>query len=358
MEMSKEPQRHDEISVKELILNIRKWIMFIISKWMIILVFVVVGGIAGFLYAKSKETKYAAECTFVLDEGKSGGNALNNLSFLGMDVGNASAGLFTSAKNIIWLYTSRLMLHQTLLTPVEYNGRKRLLIDIFLDENGLRRKMQEVPSLKSLTFKEGTAMDSLTNEQSSIILSCIGMLKGKEYLKVSENSGADNIITVSFQSKDELFSKLFTETLVNKVNQYYIKTKTEKTNEEIRVLSRKADSTKAVLNAGMHQVASYIEDVPFPNPNRATLRVAPERKKVDVEATSAMYIELVKTLETRRMALAQETPLIQIIDGPVFPLDAIRPSAVRMGMVGAFLFGSIIIAVLIVVKWYKSILQS
>jgi hypothetical protein len=352
-----EQKSSDDISIKELILNIRKWIAFIFSKWKIILVVMAAGGIAGYFYARSKDTLYQAESTFVLDEGKSGGSALSGLAFLGMGGGDASVGLFSSTQNIIWLYKSRLMLHQTLLSQVNYGGKKRLLIDIFLDENGLRKKIDPA-LLKNIDFKEGTPVDSLNAGQSNVMLACIGMLKGEEYLEILETNKAENLITISFKSRDEQFSKLFTEVLVNNVNQYYIATKTKKTNEEIKVLERKADSARMMLNANMYEVASSIDAVPNANPLKMTLRVAPQRKKVDVDAATAMYIELAKNLETRRMALAQETPLIQIVDGPVYPLNVIKPSSIKLAIMGALLFAFLTSALLILIKWYRNIMGS
>ena len=353
-----EQKNSDDISVKELILNIRKWVVFIFSKWKLLFILMVAGGVAGYFYGKSKPTLYQAESTFVLDEGKSTGSALSGLAFLGMGGDNASAGLFSSTQNIMWLYKSRLMLHQTLMSQVNYNKRKRLLIDIFLDENGLREKIDPVHSLKNIGFKEGTPVDSLNTEQSNIVLACIGMLKGNDYLSVLETNKAENLITISFKSRDEQFSKLFTEVLVNNVNQYYIETKTKKTNEEIKVLERKADSARMMLNSNMYEAASSIDAVPNANPLKTTLRVAPQRKKVDVDAATAMYVELARNLETRRMALAQETPLIQIVDGPIYPLDVIRPSSVKLAIMGALLFAVLTSIILILVKWYRSIIHS
>ncbi len=353
-----EQKNSDDLSLKELILNIRKWIAFIFSKWKLILILTVAGGVAGYFYGKSKPTLYQAESTFVLDEGKASGSALSGLAFLGMGGDNSSAGLFSSTENIMWLYKSRLMLHKTLLSQVNYKGAKRLLIDIFLDENGLREKVDKVHLLKNIGFKEGTPVDSLNAEQSNVMLACIGMLKGEEYLRVLETSKAENLITISFKSRDEQFSKLLTEVLVNNVNQYYIETKTKKTNEEIKVLERKADSARMMLNTNMYEVASSVDAVPNANPLKATLRVAPQRKKVDVDAATAMYVELAKNLETRRMALAQETPLIQIVDGPVYPLDVIKPSSVKLGIIGAILFAVLTSVILILVKWYRNIIVS
>lgn len=357
MQANQQVKQNEEISIKELLLILRKQIVYIRSQWKIILVLFIIGGVAGYVYARSKTPLFQAESTFVLDEGRSGGGAFSGLALLGMG-SDASAGLFSSTQNIVWLYKSRMMLYQTLITPATYNGRQRLLIDIFLDESGIRKEINKDPQLKNIHFQEGKTLDSLSKEQTSLVLSCINMLRKPKYLEVTETSKAENLITVSFKSKDEQFSKLFTETLVNNVNQYYIKTKTEKTTVEVELLERKVDSARMMLSTNMYQVASSVEDIPYANPGKATLQVTPSRKRIDVDAMSAMYVELSKNLETRRMALAQETPLIQLLDGPVYPLNVIKPSGVMLATVGAILCTLLAIVILIARNWYKSIMKS
>lgn len=358
MQSDMDVQQTNEVSIKELLLRIRKRVVYVISQWKIVLALFIIGGVIGYFYARSKDTLYQAQSIFVLDEGKSSGSAISGLALLGIGSGNASSGLFTSAKNIIWLYKSRLMLNETLMSNVNYKGKPKLLIDIFLDENGLRKQMNQSEALKGLTFKPGLLQDSMTNEQRSIMLSCVGLLKGSKYLEVTETENAENLITVDFKSRDEVFSKVFVETLVQKVNDFYVKTKTEKTKQEIDVLERKADSAKVLMNHSMYKVASAVEDVPYANPVKATLRVAPEQTKVDVEAVSAMYLELAKNLETRRMALAQETPLIQIVESPQSPLTVIKPAVTKMAIVTAFLFAFFTALILVAVNWYRGVMQN
>jgi hypothetical protein len=55
----------DEITLKEIILNLQEWWRYLLSKWLIILLFGILGGILGYFYANSKALNYVAATTFV-----------------------------------------------------------------------------------------------------------------------------------------------------------------------------------------------------------------------------------------------------------------------------------------------------
>jgi len=57
-----------------------------------------------------------------------------------------------------------------------------------------------------------------------------------------------------------------------------------------------------------------------------------------------VYTEILKNLETLKLDLARETPLVQVIDQPIFPLKK-----EKLGKVKGTFFGGIIGGVLIVV---------
>lgn len=345
-------QDRGEISLKELILRIKEVLAFLRRKWIIILLLIVIGAVLGFVWAKFKKPKYMAQSVFVLDESNNKSSQLGGLAALGLDLGNSSAdGLFSGSKNIIWLYSSRPMIKRTLLTSVIHNGRKELLIDWFLETS----KLSKNPGFAKGQFLGITDTAILNPVQNALINECYGTIVAK-YLKIKEQDGTDNMIRVEVTSSDELFSKEFTETLVNTVNQFYIHSKTLKISEEINVLQRKADSIRYKMDNAMYQAASAIDAAPNANPNLQVLRVAPQRKGVDVNVSTALYIELAKNLESRKMALSQETPLIQVIENPSLPLQVILPSPITYAILWGFVFGFLTVAFLVVRFLYIKIM--
>jgi hypothetical protein len=153
----------------------------------------------------------------------------------------------------------------------------------------------------------------------------------------------ENVISVTFKSKDELFSALFTEELVKNVNSYYIETKSKKAVREVNLLEKKAADYKAEMSSSMYQVASGFDDAPYPNPNRTVLQVEPQRKQVDAKISGEIYGEMVKQLELSRTNLQKQMPLIQIIEYPVLPLNTKAPEPKLIVPIGFFVGAFLII---------------
>jgi hypothetical protein len=57
------------------------------------------------------------------------------------------------------------------------------------------------------------------------------------------------------------------------------------------------------------------------NPLKQSLRVNQNRKMIDLQVSVALYGEIVKNLKLAEISLRKQTPLIQVIDSPIMPLD-------------------------------------
>lgn len=336
----------DEISLKDLILKIREWYRYILTKWKIILFAGIIGGTLGFSYASFKKPIYTASCTFVLDEGKSGRNLSQYAglaAIAGINVGGASDGLF-QGDNILELYKSRTMLQKTLLSYGEFDGKKDLLINRYIRINKLREIWVESPNpkLQHLSFdipKYG--FTRLNDSVMKVIVSDINT----NYLSVVKPDKKLSIIKVDVKSSDEQFAKAFNDAVVANVNQFYIETKTKKTTDNLRVLQHQADSVRRVLNSSIGGAASAIDANPNANPALQILRVPSQRKQIDVQANSAMYAEIVKNLEMAKLSSRQDAPLIQVIDPSQYPLTKEKIGILKGSVLGYF--GLVILAIFI-----------
>ncbi|MBM3400817.1 MAG: hypothetical protein FJY21_00645 [Bacteroidetes bacterium] len=85
----------DEISLKELILKVKEWWLFLLSKWKLILGVAFMGALLGLAYAWNTKPKYKAEFSFVLEDEKGGGGlsgALGLASQFGLNIGGGELG--------------------------------------------------------------------------------------------------------------------------------------------------------------------------------------------------------------------------------------------------------------------------
>ncbi|WP_029278153.1 Wzz/FepE/Etk N-terminal domain-containing protein [Pedobacter borealis] len=352
---------NDEISLKELILKICEWWRYLLSKWIIILICALLGGILGFWYAANKKPLYTATTTFVLEDEKGGGlGSLAGLaSMAGVDLGGGGGGIF-QGDNILGLYKSRTMLEQTLLTLVDVNGKKQLLVERYIDVNELRKKWAKKPELVNLQFiadslRDGTKLLQPNRLRDSVLGDIVSDIN-KNYLNVAKPDKKLSTIQVDVKAKDELFAKNFNDALVKNVNEFYINTKTKKTLQNVKILQQKTDSVRAVMNGAIYTAVAVADATPNLNPTRQVQRVAPAQKaQFSAETNKAVLGEMVKNLELTKMTLLKETPLIQVIDQPIYPLTKERFGKLKGLIMGGFLAGFLVVLGLIVRRLLKQL---
>lgn len=351
------PNSKNEISIKELIIKIRFGVKYLVRNWKIIVAIGFMGGVIGVCYSLLKKAQYIASCNFVLEDSKGGvmGQYAGLASLAGINLGGSgSEGIF-EGDNIFALYQSRLMIEKTLLTKANFNGKEQLLIDRYLDFKELKKSIQNDDKLKNINFNDNP--DNFTRQQDSIIKNIVIDIN-KHSLTVSKPDKKLNIIEVDTKFEDEAFAMEFNNKLVETVNDFYVKTKTKKTAHNVFVLQKQVDSVKSVLNNSIGAVASALDAAPNANPSMLTLKVPSQKRQIDVQANTGIYSEMVKNLELGKITLRQETPLIQVVDKPAFPLDKVFLGKKKGFMIGFFIGIVLTTIFLISKKLYHSILSN
>lgn len=349
----KESNSQNEISLKEVLIEVGVWYRYLVSKWLIIILFGLLGCILGFIYAYYQKPTYIATTTFVLEEDQASASGLGSIagiaSIAGFDLGGGGGGIF-QGDNILQLYKSRKMIQKTLLTKVDFHGKDKLLIDHYIDFNKMRADWSTKNELKNIKFFNNKGFSRVQDSIIGVITSEID----KRYLNVAKVDKKLSIIKAEVSSKDEFFSKAFDEQIVKNVNDFYVQTKTKKSNKNIAILKHKADSVRAVMNGAIYSAVEITDATPNLNPTRQVQRVAPTQKaQFSAETNKAILGELVKNLELSKMALLKETPLIQVIDEPVFPLRKEKFGKAKGILVGGFLMTMGVIFYLILKRIYR-----
>ncbi|SDT22573.1 Chain length determinant protein [Mucilaginibacter mallensis] len=346
-DLEKKTVINEEIYVMDLAGEIKKLIVYLKHKWLNILVVAILGGALGIAYSIYTKPLYKAVCTFVLDDAKSGGfggQYAGLASLAGINIGGSSGGIF-QGDNILQLYSSRTMIEKALLGTADFNGKKSLLIDRFLESYKIREKWTD-SKLTNINFNGDP--DKFNRQQDSIISNLVELFNAK-ILDVSKPDKKLDIINVTVITKDELFSKTFTDQLVKTVNDFYIQTKTKKEYQNVQILQHRADSVKLALNSSIIGVASAIDADPNANPQLIALRVPSQKRQVDVQTNTAIYSAMIQNLELAKISLRQEMPLIQIIDSPVLPLTVNKTSKIKGFLVG-FLTSAFFITIILAIR--------
>jgi uncharacterized protein involved in exopolysaccharide biosynthesis len=342
-------QLTQEISFNDLVLKLYDWYKYLLSKWIVIVLAGLIGLALGFGYTLYKKPVYSAVTTFALEDANSGGSmgqVAGLASMIGLDIGGSGGSGVFQGENIIELYKSRTMIQQTLLSEQVFDNKKMLLIERYLRFNPLKPDPDNGITANGVDFRVRSE-GKLSRTQNSILGQVVGQIN-KENLTVTKPDKKSTIIKVEFNSRDELFSKAFTDLIVANVNDFYVKTKTKKSYNNVMVLKHQSDSVRRMLNGAISGMAQAVDANPNPNLSRQVLRVPTQRRQIDAEANKAILVELVKNLELSKITLLKETPLIQVVDEPVLPLKKVAPGRVQSMVLGAFLMGFLTVVFLLV----------
>ena len=354
--MSDEQQQidNDEISLKELIQKIQEWVAYLKMQWKLIFGIAAIGGILGFVYASFQKPTYLATTTFVLEEDKGGGGlggAMGLASSFGFDLGGGGGGLFTSS-NIIELMKSRLVVEKTLLNPVQIAGKEISLADYYIQINELKEGWAKKPRLININFPVNADRSKFSLEQDSILQTISAGLT-KNNLVIAQKDKKVSIISLTVKTESELFSKLFCEQLLKETSDFYIETKSKKSRLNVDILQHQADSIRAELNSAITGVATASDNVYNLNPALNVKRTPSTRRQVDVQANTAILTQLVAQLELSKVSLRKETPLVQLIDRPILPLEKDKVGRLKSLVLGGFLAGFLTVLYLVFGQLYR-----
>ena len=348
----------DEISLKDLLLKLKEWTAYLLSKWMVIVVISIIGAGIGLIYAIYDKPIYTATLSFVLEDEKSGGGGLSGAlglaSQFGIDMGGSAGGIFSGA-NLLELFKSRRMVEQTLLNPVTVEGKPISFAEWYIQNAQWRKDWAKKEGYQNIQFLPNADRAGFTRVQDSIM----GMMYEdltENGLAVTQKDKKISIISVEVKSTDERFAQYFTGALAKEVSEFYVLTKSKKANMNMAILQRQTDSIRGELNGAITGVAVANDNTFGLNPALNVQRVPSARRQVDVQANTAILTVLVQQTEMAKVTLRKETPLIQVIDRPILPLKKEKFGKAKGILLGGFVAGFLMVLGLVGRRMVRGIL--
>ncbi|TDD98376.1 Wzz/FepE/Etk N-terminal domain-containing protein [Flavobacterium cellulosilyticum] len=351
--ISNEQASNDNITIKILIDKVIDWYRYFYSHKILIIIVVVIGALIGLGYSIINKPIYTATLTFVVEDEKSSGgigSVLGLASSFGLDLGGGGGNVFSGA-NLNELFMSRSMVEKTFLSPVKVEGKIISLAEMFIQNAKWREAWNKKPKLAKIQFSPNANRSLFTRTQDSI-LGVMYKIITKNSLSVSQKDKKISIINIDMSSNNELFAKYFCEALADEVSEFYIMTKSKKARMNMAILERQTDSIRGELNHAITGVAAANDNVFNLNPSINIRRVPSARKQVDVQANTAILTELVKQTELAKVTIRRETPLIQIIDSPILPLEVEKLGKLKGLVSGGFLAGLLLAIILMFKKLF------
>jgi capsular polysaccharide biosynthesis protein len=350
------PMENKEMSLDEVVALAQDWLKYILSKLWVIILFILLGAAIAYGYVKYYKVQYTATTTFVLNESSSPNSGMS-AALLGIGGGMGSDGLF-SGGNIIWLYTTDLMLKKTLFSTILMpDGSYKMIIEAMLTLDSTSKKIYNTnPDYKKITFTAADA-DSISNTTKNILIKELCGLLRYQYIKVTSLPKTDGVVQVDVKTPSPELSILIANSLVDIVNQFYIETKTGKIKLQVDGLKAKTDEFNVALNKDLRATASAVDATPYPNPNRQINQVQPKRIGIDVEIGTGIYGQLTQELQAAEIELQKATPLIKVVDQPNLPLPDDSPSLIKYILIFSGIGLFIALSFIVLSKLIKDVLK-
>jgi hypothetical protein len=330
---------------------LRHWVdaikLVIQSNFKIVAVVVVLGSCLGLAYSIFKPVRYNSEITFSVEDSKSiGGGLLSSLGgSLGMDIGSlaGSGNGVLSGDNVLSLLKSRSMMAECLKTPYALNDSvnaaptNNSLADRYADVYGLRENWAANEKIGRKIYFASPDKDERL--QDSLLKLIIKRIEEKE-LSITKPDKKLSFFNISINTKDELLSLLITQRIIKIATDFYVNSKVGRLRSNIQRLEKRTDSISALLNQRTYAATEDTRLLLNINPANINAPAFSEISQRDKMVLTTIYGELMKNLEVSKAALIQETPTVQIVDSPSFPLERIETKwyeGILMGAVFAFL---------------------
>jgi hypothetical protein len=309
----------------DVIESIKRFFSYLRSQFLLIALCGIIGLVLPLIYRAMQKPAYAASTTFILEEKSANGGGLAGIaSQVGLDLGSLGSGsnLFTG-DNILDIIKSRVIIEKVLLTPISGTSGKTLA-DLYLEFSGMGEKL---PAPVSFASPSGAH----TVYQDSVLYGMYDQI-AKKNVSVDRLNKKGSIFKIVTVSQNQVFSKNFAERLLKETTTYYVNVKTSSASANVKRLQARGDSLLRVLNAKSYTAASY--QILDPNVAFKAMSVPAEVSSRDKSIVFSIYAEVTKNLEMSRIALVSQTPVIQLLDVPKYPLMDDRKSYLFLGVVG------------------------
>ncbi len=303
----------------------------------------IIAGLAGLFlgigFAFIKKPAYTGFLSFLLNENESMSISLSSIAGLAGFGGNVGGGPVNEDK-LMFLASSRQIIGSALLARTD----NKTNADRFIETYNMLKSFKKDTALENFVVFEHFHLDSLNYAENKIIDRLIKFIDDAKLLNidskkksgglVSQNTG---IVTIEFVSKNEDLSKLFVESIYANINTHFINKTIQRHVRNYNMIKHRADSLLGILSEKEHSGAQFVDE--NLNISKMVARVKVERTKRDLEMLYLMYGEVLKNLEIAKFSLENQTPLLQVVDSPTYPLKERRASKIIFGLLGGIVAG-------------------
>ncbi len=321
-----------EIAILDIIEKLEEFFRVLMDHKKVVIIFSCAVGLSFGLMKFFSDPEYVAKTTLTLEDTKS--SPFSSITgFAGM-LGFGGGLLAGGEEKFIETLKSRNILARALLEPADLVESKPLLVNYYIEIYDLWDNWDDDPRLAEFTFTHNKPEELSFLEDS---------LMNKFHQQIMNNmvtvQNAAGVLTLNVNTRSELLSKQLSEELIEAASNFYVNNNTTKEKSTVAVIQDRADSIKIALKLTEDRLAKWMDS--SKRLIKAEGYLEEFRLKRELELLNILYGEVTKNLELAKFNLLHETPVVQIIDKPVLPIEKARKgtivSTILGGIIGGFL---------------------
>ncbi len=348
--------QEEQVNTKELLKKTIQFLREVGKEWRLLLISLALGSLISLLMdlQEVKETEYVGEIQFNLETGGGGGGfgGLGGLAgAFGMNVGGATSNDLFSGGNFNLLVGSKALYEKALMKEVLINGKKTLFINYYKDSSDIARKewggdLFHKANTKAIKYRFNKKNpDQFTEEENTMIDAIYEKLSKKTELMSLDKTGT--IMILSATTNNQKLTKIWLETLIKSIEEFYVEMKTRKTREiydiqmtRLRELEGKLSSTDRQLANATFQSVNAVDP---------TAPMRTQQLNRNNNFISQQYYNQLAAVEQLKMSLINQTPLFTILQPVRLPLLQLKYTIGGNTSKGAML-GFVLCLVFIVIR--------
>lgn len=319
--------QEEQINTKDLIKKVIGVFTLIGNEWRLLLISIALGTLISILLdvKELKDTDYTGEIQFNLEAG--GGQQMNlgGLGGLagafGMGGGVTSNDLF-SGGNFGLLISSKTLYEKALMQEVLVSGKKTIFINLYKDSSDIAKKewggdLLHEPNFDAIKYRfQAKPVNDFTKDENIMLSTIYEKLEAQTALQPLDKMGS--IMVLSATTNSEYLTKVWLETLLKTLEEFYTEVRTRKTREiydiqmgRLRELEGKLSSTDRQLANTQFQNQNAVD----PTAPMRTMQLNRSNNYV-----SNQYYQQLAAVEQLKMQLINITPLFTVLQPVRLPL--------------------------------------
>ncbi len=342
-------QQADEISLKDILAEIRLWFRLAWRKSWLILPIALAFGALGYYYAKSKKPVYTAQLKFILKSDNSPNAALSGLTSL---LGSSTSASATSLERIIELVGAEKVVIDVLFTKNKLGPKEDFIINQIYQQFQFKKAWQKDSVLKNFKlFSIKKPIEDMSVVERKALKRMIAFVTGPKGILQKSFDKKSGIISLNTSSFSENLSIAITEQVYQTFVRFYINEASVTSNQNVDMLRRKVDSIRNELYAVQRSAAVQSDQALGVLLQQD--RVENKSMAIKEQMLTVMYAEAQKNFQTYQTTQSMNKPIFSLIEEPFSPIEAKKTSKLLFALLfalGAGFFTLVLIRLRIKLK--------